>query len=323
MLLSSCKKEIQEIIEANEEAEPVLTASKPCPGNEWKYNNPFYSYGGNTLVTYNNKAYVFDEDQDEIRVFDGVGWSYIQPLNDVPYFHEGTIVEFTIGNKAYLGFTSDPTARNAFFEYDFATNSFTRIADFPGLNVSAIATSVFSIGNRGYVVHDRRIWQYNPEQDTWTQKSNIPQKWSGRTEATGFSIGGRGYIVGGKVSGRYNKLEAKKVLEYTPKTDSWSIASYFPGTTPRVNPAVFVIGETAYIGGGSQSGYPYTIVYNDYYKYTPNNDTWRKIANVNLSTYSVYGFSINSTGYVVYDDENSLDNLVMRYYPLNCQGSTP
>jgi len=85
-----------------------------------------------------------------------------------------------------------------FWEYDPATNVWTKKADFPGdARLGAIG---FSVGNKGYVgtgliessyLGLKDIWEYNPASNSWTKKPDIPQ---GRSGAVGFSIGNKGYV---------------------------------------------------------------------------------------------------------------------------------
>jgi N-acetylneuraminic acid mutarotase len=96
-------------------------------------------------------------------------------------------VAFSIGLKGYVGTGirddfGDLVSLKDFWEYDPASDTWTRKADFGGLARSGAVA--FSIGNRGFVgtgVHhasgDRTIlrdfWEYDPERDAWTRRADF------------------------------------------------------------------------------------------------------------------------------------------------------
>ena len=117
-------------------------------------------------------------------------------------------VGFSIGTKGYIGTGSgsdgweswdnwDSYSLNDFWEWDQATNIWTRKADFGGSErIQAVG---FSIGNKGYIgtgfdnqSYLRDIWEWDQSTDTWVKKALLAG--TGRASAFGVSIGNKGYI---------------------------------------------------------------------------------------------------------------------------------
>ncbi len=108
---------------------------------------------------------------------------------------------FSIGTMGYIGTGTDFTGggftfRSDFWEYNQATNTWTRKADFGG-GTRELAVG-FSINNKGYIgtgLYAGDFWEYNPSIDTWARKADFGG--GGRNMAAGFAVGGRGYICTG------------------------------------------------------------------------------------------------------------------------------
>lgn len=327
----SCKKETKEI--AADQTPVPTDVTFPCLGNTWTPDqNPIID----TRVTlvYNNKVYVFAAYQPiyqgSIKVFDGATWQSIPseiPLSTYSYSTFG----FVVGNKAYLGIVDhlNISYSNYFYEYDFATNTWTQKGGYPW-QVRRQNPATFSIGNKGYIVGGHSTfpvanysdtWEYNPATDTWTQKANC--SFFGRGGAEGFSIGNKGYIVNGSLVFPNGWVYENSMLEYTPATDSWSTKAYFPGAA-RHHCESFVIGGMAYVGAGKNSeGY-----FIDFYKYNPGNNSWIKVKDLPSNVAQGYGglygsFSINSRGYVFWKTTMGLNHRMEKYTPKICDLSSP
>lgn len=156
---------------------------------------------------------------------------------------------FEAGGKAYVcgGKMGPDTYAADLWEYDPQLDSWTRKADFPGLDRYQLSS--FSVDGKGYVGmgvdHDlfrKDWWQYNPQTDSWAQVSNLPGVERGA--ASTFVIGQRGFVVFGSDGGYKDEL-----WEYNPFTDSWQIRANFPGGE-RKNAIAFAIGDSAYAGTG-------------------------------------------------------------------------
>ena len=333
LLPVACKKETMEIKKTKA---PATAQKSNCSGNIWNFDNFFDGHKKNlpglaTVYTmpivYNNKIYVFDPDKDEIRFYDGTSWNSIQ--SEIP-FDNPVNIGFTLGNKGYL-MPVYGSADGEVWEYNFAANTWTKKADFPGPFRNGWSASIFTIGDKGYIAggtlygnYFNDTWEYNQSANTWTKKANF--SFIGIAGAAGFSIGNKGYIVNGffhwpNIGTIYSKI----LKEYDPVTNVWSFKASFPGEA-RGGSKVFVIAGAAYVGGGSSNGKSY----NDYYKYTPGTNSWVKIADAPVSSIPYFGFSINSKGYIVFHADSNRrlpdEQYIYKYTPLTCispPGPTP
>ena len=151
-------------------------------------------------------------------------------------------VAFSIGSKGYFGmglgwiqtgntgdYDEDVTAVyfNDLWEWDQATDVWTRKANFPGPGRTGAAA--FTIGSMGYVgtgnasidegslVTD--FWEYDQLSDQWTRKADFPG--TARSNAVGFSMGNKGYIGAGD-----NYLESESdthdFWEWDQLVDQWN-----------------------------------------------------------------------------------------------------
>lgn len=189
-------------------------------------------------------------------------------------------IGFTINGKGYLvGGSTLPSSGNATYEtdtweYDPATNHWTKKADFPG---TARAYAVgFAIGNKGYLgtgidqqaqsLND--FWEYDPATDTWTQKSDFPGE--AREDAAGFSIGNTGYLGSGE---NLSATPFKDFWKYDATSDTWTQVADFPGNAKYAQTA-FSINNMGYVGlGGAE--YVYS---NEFWQYNPSTNTWTQKA---------------------------------------------
>lgn len=213
-------------------------------------------------------------------------------------FGKTVAVGFSIGSKGYVG-TGCAGGSNCwatdFWEYDPATNSWTQKANFPGLaRVGAVG---FSIGSKGYLGTGSigypytalgDFWEYDPVLNTWTQKANFGG--GAREFAAGFSVGGKGYIGTGRVG--YLGAYKKDLWEYNPATNAWIQKSDFIAS--RYAAVAFSIGNKAYLGKGTNSGY----FYDDFYEYDPATNNWTTKASFTLAATHLVGFSIGNKGYM-------------------------
>jgi len=239
---------------------------------------------------------------------------------------------FSIGSKGYVGggrFFIGTGYTVIFYEYDPATNVFTRKANLPDpLGQGGRAGDVsFSIGNKGYwgtgsndqnfnspTTYDD-FYEYDPSTDTWTQKANVGG--SARSAGVGFSIGNLGYIGMGagpidRSSGTPNYPFLKDFWQYDPSTDTWTQKADFGGGTV-VGAAGFTILDKGYAGSGQigacgQCGFKPSA---DFWQYDPATDQWRQIAGfVKQEPINGIRFSVNGKGYL---GPNSVSNNIWEY----------
>lgn len=182
-------------------------------------------------------------------------------------------VGFSIGLKGYIGTgRCDPNYYKDFWEYNPANDTWTQKTDFGG-TARAHATGFFTV-DKGYIgtgyfvdttVHYYKdFWEYNPANDTWTQKAD----YAGlrRICPCSFSIGKEGYIgTGQDTTGSCNTT--KDFWKYDMQNDTWSQIDSLSGAV-REGAVGFSIGMKGYIGTGHT--YPGSPVFDqDLWEYDP------------------------------------------------------
>lgn len=177
-------------------------------------------------------------------------------------------VSFVINDILYTGlgvtnrYVSTGSYLNDFWKYDVLSGMWTRLGNFSGSLVNG--RSVFTIGNKGYVVlgyqvttgsfedsfFSKELWEYDPSIDTWTRKADFPG--IARGWASVFVINGKAYVGAGmtKDGALTNPYPLRDFYSYSPETDSWSAIAELPGL-PRGGATSFSIGGKGYIGLGT------------------------------------------------------------------------
>ncbi|MEJ1237130.1 kelch repeat-containing protein [Chryseolinea sp. T2] len=118
-------------------------------------------------------------------------------------------ITFSIANKIYVGMGSKYDYTNQktiyykdFYEYDPATNSWTKKGDFPG--VARSNQSIVSTESKGYLIGGddgstsaeflKDAWQYDPSTDTWAGMIDAPV---GFSTAAAFAKDNKVYLMNG------------------------------------------------------------------------------------------------------------------------------
>lgn len=210
---------------------------------------------------------------------------------------------FSIGTKAYIGTGVDNALfTKTFWQYDPSNDQWTQEADFPG--PGRYQPVSFSIGTKGYVGTGgagftfpfspvyKDFWEYDPGNNTWTQKADFGGV--ARGAASAFSIGNKGYIGTGFNDVTYFQND---FWEYDPSNDTWTQRADFGGAA-RCDAVGFSIGSKGYIGTGGDYGAA-SPLFKDFWEYDPSNDQWTKKSNFGGTARSLAaGFSIGSKGYI-------------------------
>ena len=139
-----------------------------------------------SIFVINQKAYLVSA--SGLWVFDPSDYSLTQkasPPENVPF-----CISFAIGDKGYYGIgeTGPFNFSKSFYEYNPASDTWSKKADFPGLHRRLAAG--FSIAGNGYVtcgettkdispgtiqyIGTNETWQYNPLNDKWTRVADYP-----------------------------------------------------------------------------------------------------------------------------------------------------
>ena len=129
----------------------------------------------------------------------------------------------------------------------------------------------FSWNGKGYVgmgfnntkgeLYD--LWQYDPEQDSWTQKAQFPS-WS---SLTSFNVATTDRIFIGLPG-------TSETWSYNSSTNDWERINDFPGVGRRLGFG-FQIGGKVYFGGGVVDD-PDRIYPTDFWEYDPVDDAWTR-----------------------------------------------
>ncbi|MBX2957051.1 MAG: IPT/TIG domain-containing protein [Cyclobacteriaceae bacterium] len=186
----------------------------------------------------------------------------------------------------------------------------TRMKDFPG-NPRFLGLS-FAVNGKGYIglgsaeeysTWYNDLWEYEPAADTWTQLSDFPGQ--ARAKFTTLVIGSKIYIVGGITGHNSNGLsdDIKEVWEFDSNAKVWSKKNDFPGD-PRANAFGFVLGNTAYYGGGNSS---ISGPRDDFWKYNSHTDSWIQLKSIPSSVN--YPSSINSDD--IFALSNGIDGYIL------------
>jgi N-acetylneuraminic acid mutarotase len=176
---------------------------------------------GAVAFAINNKGYLGTGDDDNfLKDF----WQY-DPATDewtqkvsLAGAKRRDAVAFVIAGKGYICTgINNGTYENDFWEYDPLTekwnkkNAIANVSedDFDNdySDIAGINKVAFSVNGLGYIATggegsaDTYVWEYNPVNDRWTQKTSLEA--SGRIEAVGFAISDKGFIATGRNSSYY------------------------------------------------------------------------------------------------------------------------
>lgn len=144
-----------------------------------------------------------------------------------------------------------------------------RRSDFDG--VARMDASGFTIGNKGYLCGGYRgsrkerlkdMWEYDIDNDWWTQCNPMPDEATARNAATGFAVGEKGYIATGYDANTQTYL--KDCWEYDPATNQWTRMDDIKDGE-RMYALSFGIGQYGYLGTGYNDNY-----LKDFYRFDPS-----------------------------------------------------
>jgi N-acetylneuraminic acid mutarotase len=153
-------------------------------------------------------------------------------------------------------------------------NSWVQRAAVPGGPLAGAVS--FVVNGRVYVATGLRnnfvnsLYEYDPGQNAWQQRASLPA--DVRANGVGFAIGGFGYLGLGynfRCAGLCEHYYFKDLWRYDPAQNHWTRMADFPGTA-RSSATAFVIGDTAYVTGGSSA------LDNDLWQYNPGANSWTK-----------------------------------------------
>ncbi|MEN5058950.1 Kelch repeat-containing protein [Sphingobacterium kitahiroshimense] len=186
-----------------------------------------------------------DEDPDE--------WSRGADFESLP---RSGAVSFTIKDFTYVatGYGTNSTRFVDTWRFDPKRQSWDRVADFPGeARNNAVS---FVLNGKGYVglgtnskVMFTDFYEYDPETDKWTKVSDYIG--AARYGATAFTLNGTAYVGAGR---DFDGQDYNDFFSFQTKSTAEGIWEKVASTpNKRSFPFVFVLGDLAYIGGGTSN----------------------------------------------------------------------
>ena len=191
-------------------------------------------------------------------------------------------------------------------------------ANYPG---AAVANALaFSINNKIYVGMGRNatgckndLWEYDPSNNRWTEKSDLPVTNISGYNAAYFTANNKAYII----------INNDKMWEYNPSNNNWAQKADCP-IKIFYNSYSFGINGKGYVGGagGVNDNSSSQLLY----EYNPITDTWKQCADfIGLNRNGITAVSNEQNAYIIggngpayaaYESKLSSDNF-WTYSPNN------
>ncbi len=208
-------------------------------------------------------------------------------MADFPGQSRAFAFAFVIGGKAYVGggghyrYTSWDLISNLYdlWEYDPASDSWTRMQDFPSANIAGKRFQATGIGQYGYFGVGNNFYRYDPSANQWTVSNSSNTFYDGGIAAT---IGGKGYFgLGVNYSG---------LLEFNPAGNIWRQLAY---SSIALQPgwallSSFVLKDQLYVGSHDQ-----------FASYNPQSDEWTDRPNIPVNLIYKGAFAAGNNGYMI------------------------
>lgn len=184
--------------------------------NEWNQKSDFggtYRFSAFS-ATANDKGYViggstsFGEDVDEVWEYKPFTDQWIQKDSRFPagklYWPAG----FVINNEIYVGTGAvNSVGYNDFYRYTPATDTWTKLEDFPGAaRMGAIGFTFNGIGYIGgglttdFATHLTDFYSYNPKTDTWVKEDEMTYPTKASVYTTSFVLNNEAYVGAGALN---------------------------------------------------------------------------------------------------------------------------
>ncbi len=229
-----------------------------------------------------------------------------QRLADFPSTERDDGVSFSINNFVYCGtgLQQNWSTSSDFYRFDMNTDSWDTIAPLP-LSAHRQAACGFSYNGEGYVFGGfsgyplNDLWKYNPQTDTWIQKSSKPG--IGLSGASCFELNGKAYIIGGNNG---NLTVYNQVWEYTIATDSWIQKNNFP-TSGSWRASAVAYNSHAYLIFGMDSAGNFN---RNLYEYNLQADSWTILSTFPQPGRILSSLSAFQNSLVVFAGMDSLNN---------------
>ncbi len=180
---------------------------------EWNFNSLFP--GGNSYSAFGfnafNQLYIFSGYNNNAKFFyrfnpaTGEYTELAKPTVNVSQYNWG----FVIGHELFVS----TGGSSVWKKYNFTTNAWADVENFPGGNVSPHQS--FALGGKGYVfsgANGTGLWQYDPENDDWTEIEGDFSEVGVRSFGLGLTLRNQGFVLLGST----NAAIGKKMWSFTP-----------------------------------------------------------------------------------------------------------
>ena len=198
-----------------------------------------------------------------------------------PTIYGGSLSPFIYNGNAYV---IGLAPHNQLYQYDFDNEKWSIISDYPGgyaiKSLTVVHNDVlYKIGGV-YKSPVTYFWEFNFQNQTWTQKDDIPFEFR---RASYFEIDEYLYIL----------TNEEELWKYSYQTDTFEKLNDFPDEFFRFIHTYIINGDV------------YAATYDYTYKYHVETDSWTKIysnpALSNYSEYNIFGFELYNTPYLYFD----------------------
>ncbi|MEO7802030.1 MAG: IPT/TIG domain-containing protein [Ginsengibacter sp.] len=222
---------------------------------------------------------------------------------------------FVLNGKLFAGCSADANGfidlAKQVWQYDPATETWTRKADFPGTDRTqpySFSTTTYGYIGGGYQnlqdPNSHEFWRYNAENDSWKQMRDYPGTGLPSFEQfTAFTLNNAGYVF---EAGMGNTMfptgfvhNATPLWMYNETNDTWVQKASFDKVPGFVSPTIFSIGTSAYIIYGLPDPPVAEGVSNNFWEYNSTTNSWLKRTDVPFGQrFFGRSFTIGNKGYV-------------------------
>ena len=263
---------------------PILLVSQ-----SWVQHSIFPFQGVHHPITFSYGQFGFvvaGSNTDHVYKYDENNGNWSQ-LSDFPGGGRGYAYGVAVGDKAYIGFGSDPNGMypTDWWEYNMISDIWTQKANFP--NIGRNHPAMVNVGDKIFIGCGSNNtgnlgdwWEYDISNDGWQQKTDLPA--NHRHHPFYFGIGnyayvgfGHGSVIGPGSNPNSNSNIYNDFYRYDPSNDSWLQLSDFPSES-RVAGTQFSYNGKGYIlsGDGDNHG---PLDSGEFWEYETSNDSWLQL----------------------------------------------
>jgi N-acetylneuraminic acid mutarotase len=228
------------------------TKRQDFPGS-YRFSGTCFSYEGKLFYGFGEGYWPAPsccgkwENFNDLWQYDPGTDSWVFLLN-APFEPRSRMIQFVIGNTAYMGFGgavgATTTEFSDFWSFNIETSTWNQIPVPASVNTSFFHSTSFSVNEKGYIIGLEEymdMWEFDPITSSWTQKADYPDDIHGENTTR---INNHGLVLSSAVNtGR------SRVYEYDPIKDRWIKRQSMGGTTGAIQFAHYVNGVLYYASG--------------------------------------------------------------------------